>query len=220
MLRVQDMSEIEGYEELDRRPHRPGAEEAGKIADDVLSPLNVIGDKEGCRLENGVVYTPTGFKEAFDVRCEGGWTGLDMRPKNSAARTCRYVLNTAVGEYPVGREHGLHDVSGPDPRRLFLRSTPTAPTSRKQTYLPKMVSGEWTGTMNLTEPHCGTDLGLMRTKAEPQEDGSYRISGQKIFISAGEHDMAENIIHLVLARTPGAPRASRASRSSWCPSSS
>ncbi|MEO0682387.1 MAG: acyl-CoA dehydrogenase C-terminal domain-containing protein [Pseudomonadota bacterium] len=196
-------SAVDGYAELDRDFTSAILEEAGKIARDVMAPINAIGDKQGCVLENGVVRTPKGFKEAFDTMREGGWTGLDCDP-DYGGQGMPYVLGTATSEmfsaanmafsmYP-GLTHGAYSAihaHGSD--------------DQKQTYLPKMVSGEWTGTMNLTEPHCGTDLGLLRTKAVPQEDGSYAVSGQKIFISAGEHDMADNIIHLVLAKIPGGP---------------
>ncbi len=196
-------SDIPGYAELE--PDFTGAvlEEAGKVAVNLLHPLNVVGDTEGCRLENGVVYTPTGFKDAFEQVKEGGWTGLDM-PEEYGGQNMPYVLGTAVGEMfsaanqaftmYQGLTHGAASA-------ILAHGT----DAQKDTYLPKMVSCEWTGTMNLTEPHCGTDLGLMRTKAEPQGDGSYKITGQKIFISSGDHDMADNIIHLVLAKIPGGP---------------
>ena len=196
-------SGIPGFDELERDFTGAVLTEAGKVADNVLHPLNVVGDKEGCRLENGVVYTPTGFKEAFEQMKEGGWTGLDM-PEEFGGQNMPYVIGTAVGEYfsaanqaftmYQGLTHGAASA-------ILAHGT----DEQKATYLPNMVSCEWTGTMNLTEPHCGTDLGLMRTKAEPQEDGTYKVSGQKIFISSGEHDMADNIIHLVLAKVPGGP---------------
>lgn len=195
--------DIPGYNELE--PEFTGAvlEEAGKIASEVLHPLNVVGDQEGCRLENGVVYTPKGFLEAFEQVKEGGWPGIDM-PEEFGGQNMPYVIGTAVGEFfsaanqaftmYQGLTHGAASA-------ILAHGT----DEQKATYLPKMVSCEWTGTMNLTEPHCGTDLGLMRTKAEPQGDGSFRISGQKIFISSGDHDMADNIVHLVLAKIPGGP---------------
>ncbi|GAA6206952.1 acyl-CoA dehydrogenase C-terminal domain-containing protein [Cognatishimia sp. WU-CL00825] len=196
-------SEIPGYGDLDRAFTGAVLEEAGKLTAAVVAPLNVVGDAEGCRLENGVVYTPTGFKEAFEQVKEGGWTGLDM-PEEFGGQGMPYLLGTAVGEMfssanqsftmYQGLTHGAASA-------ILVHGT----KAQKATYLPKMVSCEWTGTMNLTEPHCGTDLGLMRTKAEPQSDGAYHLTGQKIFISAGEHDMAENIIHLVLAKIPGGP---------------
>ena len=196
-------SSIPGYDELEADFTSAILDEAGKLTSEVLAPLNVVGDKEGCRLENGVVYTPTGFKEAFEQVKEGGWPGLDM-PEEFGGQNMPYVIGTAVGEMfssanmaftmYQGLTHGAASA-------ILAHGS----QAQQETYLPKMVSCEWTGTMNLTEPHCGTDLGLMRTKAEPQEDGSYKISGQKIFISAGEHDMSENIIHLVLAKIVGGP---------------
>lgn len=196
-------SDIPGYDDLDADFTGAILDEAGKLTSEVLAPLNVVGDKEGCRLENGVVYTPTGFKEAFEHVKEGGWTGLDM-PEEFGGQNMPYVMGTAVGEMfssanmaftmYQGLTHGAASA-------ILAHGS----QAQKETYLPKMVSCEWTGTMNLTEPHCGTDLGLMRTKAEQQDDGSYKISGQKIFISAGEHDMSENIIHLVLAKIVGGP---------------
>ncbi|WP_171119425.1 acyl-CoA dehydrogenase C-terminal domain-containing protein [Ruegeria sp. HKCCA5463] len=196
-------SDIPGYSELEAEFTGAVLEEAGKVATNVLHPLNVVGDTEGCRLENGIVYTPTGFKEAFEQMKEGGWTGLDM-PEEYGGQNMPYVLGTAVGEMFSGSNQAFTMYQGLThgaASAILAHGT----DEQKNKYLPKMVSCEWTGTMNLTEPHCGTDLGLMRTKAEPQGDGSYKISGQKIFISAGDHDMADNIIHLVLAKIPGGP---------------
>ncbi|MCA0905997.1 acyl-CoA dehydrogenase C-terminal domain-containing protein [Ruegeria marisrubri] len=196
-------SDIPGYNELEAEFTSAVLEEAGKVATNVLHPLNVVGDTEGCRLENGIVYTPTGFKEAFEQMKEGGWTGLDM-PEEYGGQNMPYVLGTAVGEMFSGSNQAFTMYQGLThgaASAILAHGT----DEQKNKYLPKMVSCEWTGTMNLTEPHCGTDLGLMRTKAEPQGDGSYKISGQKIFISAGDHDMADNIIHLVLAKIPGGP---------------
>lgn len=194
---------IPGYEELEPDFTSAILEEAGKISSEVLQPLNVVGDTEGCTLENGVVRTPTGFMAAFEQMKEGGWPGLDM-PEQYGGQNMPYVIGTAVGEMfsasnqaftmYQGLTHGAASA-------ILAHGT----DAQKDTYLPKMVSCEWTGTMNLTEPHCGTDLGMMRTKAEPQDGGSYKISGQKIFISAGEHDMAGNIVHLVLAKITGGP---------------
>ncbi|KIC43948.1 acyl-CoA dehydrogenase [Ruegeria sp. ANG-S4] len=196
-------SDIPGYDELEAEFTGAVLEEAGKVATNVLHPLNVVGDTEGCRLENGIVYTPTGFKDAFEQMKEGGWTGLDM-PEEYGGQNMPYVMGTAVGEMFSGANQAFVMYQG------LTHGAASAilahgSDEQKNTYLPNMVSCEWTGTMNLTEPHCGTDLGLMRTKAEPQGDGSYKISGQKIFISAGDHDMADNIIHLVLAKIPGGP---------------
>ena len=202
VLKVHE-SDIPGYGELDVDFTGAILEEAAKIARDVMAPLNASGDAEGCTLENGVVRTPKGFKEAFDTLREGGWTGLDCDPEYGG-QGMPYVLNAAVGEMQAGSNMSLNMYPGLT-HGAYSAIHAHASDALKQKFLPKMVSCEWTGTMNLTEPHCGTDLGLLRSKAEPQDDGSYKISGQKIFISAGEHDMADNIIHLVLAKIPGGP---------------
>ena len=194
-------SDIPGYADLDAGFTAAVLEEAGKLATEVLAPLNPVGDREGCRLENGVVRTPTGFKAAFDQLREGGWTALDCDP-DYGGQGLPYLMGTAVGEILVSANMALNMYQGLT-HGAYSAIHAHGTADQKATYLPKMVSCDWTGTMNLTEPHCGTDLGLMRTKAEPQADGSYKITGQKIFISAGEHDMAENIIHLVLAKAPG-----------------
>ncbi|WP_420136451.1 acyl-CoA dehydrogenase C-terminal domain-containing protein [Sphingomonas sp.] len=178
-------------------------EEAARLARDVLLPLNRSGDEEGCVLENGVVRTPKGFKEAYDQFRDGGWCGLVSDPKwggqglpeavNKLTEEMISATNLSFGLYP-GLTHGATTaIEGYAPEDLQNR------------YIPKLVEGRWSGTMCLTEAHCGTDLGLLRTRAVPQPDGSYKISGSKIFISAGEHDLTENIIHLVLARLPDAP---------------
>ena len=196
-------STIPGYDELEADFTSAILEEAGKLTSEVLAPLNVVGDTEGCRLENGIVYTPTGFKDAFEQVKEGGWTGLDM-PEEYGGQNMPVVMGSAVGEMFSSANMAFTMYQG---LTHGAASAILAHGSQEQkdTYLPKMVFCEWTGTMNLTEPHCGTDLGLMRTKAEPQDDGTFKISGQKIFISAGEHDMADNIIHLVLAKIVGGP---------------
>jgi alkylation response protein AidB-like acyl-CoA dehydrogenase len=202
MLKVSEAA-TPGYEDLERDFTAAILEEAGKISSEVLHPLNTVGDQEGCKLENGLVSTPTGFKAAFEQVKEGGWTGLDM-PEQYGGQNMPYVLGTAVGEMFSSANQAFVMYQGLThgaAAAILAHGT----DQQKDTYLPKMVSCEWTGTMNLTEPHCGTDLGLMRTKAEPQDDGSYKVSGQKIFISAGDHDMADNIIHLVLAKIPGGP---------------
>ena len=196
-------SDIPGYSELEADFTNAVLEEAGKLTSDVLAPLNVVGDQEGCRLENGIVYTPSGFKEAFEQVKEGGWTGLDM-PEEYGGQNMPYVLGTAVGEMFSASNQAFTMYQGLThgaAAAILAHGT----DEQKNKWLPNMVSCEWTGTMNLTEPHCGTDLGLMRTKAEPQDNGTYKISGQKIFISAGDHDMADNIVHLVLAKVPGGP---------------
>ena len=184
-------------------------EEAGKFASEVLAPLNPVGDTEGCKLDQKTheVKTATGFKEAYAKYVEGGWPALSCDPAFGGqglphvVSQCLFEMMNAANQawtmYP-GLSHGayecLHTHGSEEQQRL---------------YLGKLTSGEWTGTMCLTEPQCGTDLGMLRTKAEPQADGTYRLTGNKIFISAGEHDMAENIVHLVLARLPDAPSGSK-----------
>lgn len=200
VLKVSE-ADIPGYSDLDRSFTEAVFDEAAKVAQDILTPLNTVGDVEGCRLENGVVRTPKGFREAFRTLSEGGWMSLDAAPEYGG-QGLPYLMHTAVNETFVsanmafnmyqGLTHGAYSA-------ILVHGT----EEQKAKWLPKLVTCDWTGTMNLTEPHCGTDLGLLRTKAEPQADGSYRITGQKIFISAGDHDMAENIVHLVLAKAPG-----------------
>ena len=194
-------SEIAGYADLDEAFTAAVLEEAGKVASDLLAPLNASGDREGCALENGVVRTPKGFKAAFAAMKDGGWTALDCDPAYGG-QGLPYLMGTAVGEIFVSANMAFNMYQGLTHGAYSAIHTHGTP-AQKQTYLPKLVSCDWTGTMNLTEPHCGTDLGLMRTRAEPQDDGSYKITGTKIFISAGDHDLAENIIHLVLAKAPG-----------------
>ena len=194
-------SEIAGYADLDEAFTAAVLEEAGKVASDLLAPLNASGDREGCALENGVVRTPKGFKAAFAAMKDGGWTALDCDPAYGG-QGLPYLMGTAVGEIFVSANMAFNMYQGLTHGAYSAIHT-HGTEAQKQTYLPKLISCDWTGTMNLTEPHCGTDLGLMRTRAEPQDDGSYKITGTKIFISAGDHDLAENIIHLVLAKAPG-----------------
>ncbi len=202
LLKVSEQ-DIAGFEDLDRDFTGAVVEEAGRIATEVLHPLNVVGDTQGCVMENGVVRTPTGFKEAFEQMKEGGWTAMDCDP-DYGGQGLPYVMHTAAQEPFVSANMAFNMYQGLT-HGAYSAIYAHGSDEQKQKYLPKMVSCEWTGTMNLTEPHCGTDLGLMRTKAVPNGDGSYKISGQKIFISAGEHDMADNIIHLVLAKIQGGP---------------
>ena len=184
-------------------------EEAGKFASEVVFPLNIPGDTQGCKLDGTThaVQTPDGFKAAYEQYVAGGWPALSCDPAYGGqglpfvVNQCLYeMLNSANQSWTMypGLSHGAYEC-------LHAHGTP----EQQARYLPKLTSGEWTGTMCLTEPHCGTDLGLLRSKAEPQADGTYRITGQKIFISAGEHDLAANIVHLVLARLPDAPPGSK-----------
>ena len=194
-------SDIPGYGDLDAGFTAAVLEEAGKISADVLAPLNAVGDAEGCRLENGVVRTPRGFKAAFDALRDGGWTALDCAPEYGG-QGLPYLIHSVVNEALVSSNMALNMYLGLT-HGAYSAIAVHGSVAQKALYLPKLASCEWTGTMNLTEPHCGTDLGLMRTRAEPQADGSYKITGTKIFISAGDHDMADNIVHLVLAKAPG-----------------
>ena len=194
-------SDIPGYADLDEGFTAAVLEEAGKIATDVLAPLNAVGDAEGCTLENGVVRTPKGFKAAFNALRDGGWTALDCAPE-FGGQGLPYLIHSAVNEALVSANMALNMYQGLT-HGAYSAIAVHGSAEQKAMYLPNLASCEWTGTMNLTEPHCGTDLGLMRTRAEPQADGSYKVTGTKIFISAGDHDMADNIIHLVLAKAPG-----------------
>ena len=202
VLKIHD-SDIPGYGELDNEYLNAILEEASKISSEVLAPLNAIGDKHGCSFENGIVYTPPGFKEAFDQLKDGGWTGIDCDIK-FGGQGLPYLISIAVGEMfasanmALGMYHGLT-------HGAYSAIYSHGSEEQKEKYLPNLVNCKWTGTMNLTEPHCGTDLGMMRTKASRKPDGTFQISGQKIFISAGDHDLAENIIHLVLAKIPNGP---------------
>jgi alkylation response protein AidB-like acyl-CoA dehydrogenase len=179
-------------------------EEAGKFAAEVLAPLNRIGDEVGCkRNDDGSVVTPPGFKEAYQQFCEAGWPTL-TGPEEYGGQGLPQVVGTAVTEYILSANHSFEMYQGLTAgaiASLLVKGS----EELKQKYVPTMITGRWTGTMNLTEPHCGTDLGLLKTRAEENPDGSYSITGTKIFISSGEHDLAENIIHLVLAKRHGAP---------------
>ena len=194
-------SGLPGHDELDRDFTEAVLDAAGKLATDVLAPLNRVGDEQGCVLENGIVRTPKGFGDAFEAMKEGGWTALDCDPEYGG-QGMPYVLGLATGELFVSANMAFNMYQGLT-HGAYSAIHAHGSDAQKAMYLPKMVSCEWTGTMNLTEPHAGTDLGMLRTKAEPQDDGSYLITGQKIFISAGDHDMSENVIHLVLAKAPG-----------------
>ena len=203
VLGASRLTELPGYEEATEDLLNQIMAEGAKVCEEVFFPLNQSGDKEGCVLENGVVRTPTGFKEAYKTYTDGGWTALSADPAyggmgmphlfNFVFMEMICSANMAFGMYP-GLSEGAY-------RALHLHGS----DELKNMYLPKLVTGEWSGTMCLTEPHCGTDLGLIRTKAVPTDDGAYKITGTKIFISAGEHDLTGNILHLVLAKLPNAP---------------
>jgi alkylation response protein AidB-like acyl-CoA dehydrogenase len=174
-------------------------EEAGKFCEEVLQPLNKIGDEVGCkRNDDGSVTTPPGFKEAYKQFCEAGWPTL-IAPEEYGGQGLPQVIGTAIGEYILSANHSFEMYQGLTSGAIASLLV-KASDELKQTYVPNMVTGQWTGTMNLTEPHCGTDLGLLKTRAEPNDDGSYSITGTKIFISSGEHDLSENIIHLVVPK--------------------
>ncbi|WP_417789687.1 acyl-CoA dehydrogenase C-terminal domain-containing protein [Terasakiella pusilla] len=204
LMNADKLSDMPGFEEATRDLIDPVMEEASKITQDVLFPLNRSGDEEECQWVDGKVTTPSGFKEAYKLFREGGWTAISCDPNyggmgmpktvNTMIEEMICSANLSFGMYP-GLSYGA-----------YTAMHGFASDELKDTYLPKLVDGTWSGTMCLTEPHCGTDLGLCRTKADPQDDGSYLVTGTKIFISAGEHDLTDNIIHLVLARTPDAPK--------------
>ncbi|MCY4745529.1 acyl-CoA dehydrogenase C-terminal domain-containing protein [Pelomonas sp. UHG3] len=206
---VDELKMLPGHEDIDADTINAVLEEGGKFAAEVIAPINLSGDAEGCTLDKATheVTAPKGFKEAYKQYVDGGWPALSCDPDYGGQGLPHTVnqffyemlnsANQAWTMYP-GLSHGAYEA-------LHAHGTP----EQKALYLPKLTSGEWTGTMCLTEPHCGTDLGLLRTKAEPQADGTYKITGAKIFISAGEHDLADNIVHLVLARLPDAPAGSK-----------
>jgi len=206
---VDELKALPQHADIDVDTFNAVLEEGGKFASEVIFPLNLSGDAEGCTLDKTTheVTPPKGFKEAYRTYVEGGWPSLSADPEYGgqglpiSLNQCLYEMlnsgNQAWTMYP-GLSHGAYEA-------LHAHGTP----EQKKMFLPKLTSGEWTGTMCLTEPHCGTDLGLLRTKAEPQADGTYKITGAKIFISAGEHGMVSNILHLVLARLPDAPAGSK-----------
>ncbi len=178
--------------------------EGARFCEEVLQPLNRVGDEEGCkRHDDGSVTTPKGFKEAWDQFVANGWTTLSA-PQEYGGQDLPHIVSTAIAEYMCSANHSFEMYNGLTQgaiASLLVKGS----DEQKAAYLPNMVAGKWTGTMNLTEPHCGTDLGLLKTRADPQPDGSYKLTGTKIFISSGEHDLAENIIHMVLAKIAGAP---------------
>ena len=183
-------------------------EEAGRFTSEVLAPLNPVGDKEGCAWSpDFTVKTPTGFREAYAQLVEAGWPALGADPA-FGGQGLPHVVNLAFSEMSSGANMAFSMYPGLT-HGAYSAIHAGGSEEQKALYLPKLATGQWGGTMNLTEPHCGTDLGMLRTKAVPQADGSYRITGQKIWISGGEHDLTENIVHLVLARIEGAPEGTR-----------
>ncbi len=203
VLNVETLSELDGYEDFSAELADQILEEGGKLCSEVLFPLNQSGDKQGCTLNGTEVTTPDGFKQAYDTFAENGWCGLASDPEyggmgmpmliNTAMKEMLCSANMSLAMYP-GLSYGAYEA-------LHKFGT----KELKNIYLPKLVEGIWSGTMCLTEPHCGTDLGLIKTKATPNNDGSHNITGTKIFISAGEHNLTQNIVHLVLAKLPDAP---------------
>jgi alkylation response protein AidB-like acyl-CoA dehydrogenase len=182
--------------------------EGAKLAEEVLAPLNAVGDREGCtRQADGSVTTPKGYRAGYDAYAKGGWMGLSV-PEEFGGQGLPHTLNTAISEFISGANLALGMYPGLTQGAMAALLVHGS-DEQKATYLPRMVEGAWTGTMNLTEPHCGTDLGLLKTKAAPNPDGSYSLTGTKIFISAGEHDLSENIVHLVIARIEGAPAGTK-----------
>ena len=199
-----EKEDIKGYNDLLPEFTKTVFEEAGKLAKEVISPSNKDGDEQGCKLENGVVRTPDSFKLAFEKLREGGWLSLDIE-EEFGGQNLPLILSTVTNEMFTSANMSLTMYSGLSRgaySAIFLHGS----EDQKLLYLPKLATCEWTGTMNLTEPHCGTDLGLIKTKATPMGDDSYQLTGQKIFISSGDHDLSKNIIHLVLAKTPDAPK--------------
>jgi len=208
VLHIERFGNLPGFADASPDVVAAIASAAGKFCEDVLTPLNRAGDRQGCRRsEDGGVATPEGFKQAYQQVVEGGWIGISV-PQEFGGLGLPTALTQTVNEFMAAANVAFAMYPGLTQGAIAVLLTHGTP-DQKSLYVPKMVAGEWTGTMNLTESQCGTDLGLIRTKAVPQPDGSYKITGTKIFISSGEHDLAANIVHLVLARIEGAPDGTR-----------
>ncbi|MFW8589945.1 acyl-CoA dehydrogenase C-terminal domain-containing protein [Glaciecola sp. 2405UD65-10] len=207
LLQMQSHYERLGFDEVSEDLVKAIFTEAGKFSNNILAPINAIGDQEGCKIDDGVVTTPTGFKEAYAQYVEGGWPSMS-HPESIGGQGLPYSLATCIAEWFSGSNHSW--AMYPGLSQGCIETLKGHGTKEQQDlFLDKLIEGSWTGTMCLTEPHCGSDLGMLKCKAEPNADGSYSVTGTKIFISAGEHDMSDNIIHIVLARLPDAPAGTK-----------
>ena len=207
LLNCEDHYQRLGYEDASIEMIDAIISEAAKFNEQVVAPINQIGDQQGCTWHDGKVATPDGFKEAYQQYVEGGWPTLSQSIE-FGGQGLPHSLNTAIGEYTSAANHSFAMYPGLS-HGCMATLEAHGSVQLKQMFLPKLVEGTWTGTMCLTEAHCGTDLGMLRTKAELNEDGTYRLNGSKIFISAGEHDLSDNIVHVVIARIPGSPEGTR-----------
>ncbi|HJP34849.1 MAG TPA: acyl-CoA dehydrogenase family protein, partial [Gammaproteobacteria bacterium] len=208
VINIQEYAHLPGFAEATPDLISAVLAEGAKFVEEVTQPLNRVGDESGCtQNDDGSVATPPGFKEAYDQLVEGGWGGLSAAPEYGG-QGLPHVIGCAFEEYMISANMAFTMYVGLTQGAIEAISA-VGSEEQKRTYLPKMVGGTWSGTMNLTEAHCGTDLGLLRTRAEPQADDTYKVTGTKIFISSGDHDLTENIIHLVLAKMPDSPDSVR-----------